>query len=165
MKMEGVFSALKNNMVAMTAQMKKLEIISENIANAEKIAGKDGKVINKKVVVSQARQDRTQPAFSDQLHLKMRQTNAAHLRGPSGSTAGLTAVRENLPTVKVEEIVGSKLIYDPGNPGANEDGFVTMPDINVVEEMVDLVSASRVFEANVSVMSAAKKMAQQAMKI
>ena len=71
--------------------------------------------------------------------------------------------------VQVEQIYeredGVKTIYDPSHPDADEDGFVKMPNVNVVNEMVDMMMASRAYEANVASVEAAKSMISHAMKI
>ena len=63
------------------------------------------------------------------------------------------------------ELDGEKLIYDPRHPMADNDGYIRMPNVNMVEEMVDMITASRAYEANVNVMSAVKNMAKKAMDI
>ena len=66
---------------------------------------------------------------------------------------------------KIVEVKGEKLVYNPGHPRADENGYVRMPNVNVVEEMVDLISSSRAYEANATVLDAAKKMAKNALNI
>jgi len=58
-----------------------------------------------------------------------------------------------------------RMVFDPGHPDANAEGYVAMPNVNVVNEMVDLISASRAYEANVTAMNAAKSMALKALDI
>jgi flagellar basal-body rod protein FlgC len=58
-----------------------------------------------------------------------------------------------------------KLVYDPGHPDANADGYVELPNVNIVNEMVDMITASRAYEANVTTINAAKSMATQALSI
>ena len=67
--------------------------------------------------------------------------------------------------VKVVEESGVRLVYDPQHPLADENGYVRVPDINPVEEMVSLVSATRTYEANVAVMNAAKLIAKKSLEI
>ena len=57
------------------------------------------------------------------------------------------------------------MVYDPNRPDAREDGYVLYPDVNVVTEMVDMIAASRAYEANVTVMSATKDMVNRALEI
>jgi flagellar basal-body rod protein FlgC len=73
---------------------------------------------------------------------------------------------EGVRVVKVTtDNTPSKLIYDPGHPDANASGYVAMPNVNIVNEMVDLLSASRAYEANVTAINAAKNMASKALEI
>lgn len=58
-----------------------------------------------------------------------------------------------------------KLVYDPGHPDANADGYVELPNVDIVTEMVDMITASRAYEANVTTINVAKSMAQQALNI
>ncbi|MBN2298462.1 MAG: flagellar basal body rod protein FlgC [Deltaproteobacteria bacterium] len=76
---------------------------------------------------------------------------------------------QELSSVEVEDIVedpaqGNR-IFDPGNPDADEDGYVTMPNVNIMEEMVDMVGATRAFEANTAAIKAQKDMALKALSI
>ena len=67
--------------------------------------------------------------------------------------------------VRVDPNAAPKRIYDPSHPDADEQGFVAMPDINVVTEMVDMMVASRAYEANITAVDAAKQMAERALNI
>jgi flagellar basal-body rod protein FlgC len=70
------------------------------------------------------------------------------------------------PTPSVEEDdAPPKLVYDPGHPDADAKGYVALPNVNVVEEMVDMVSATRAYESNIAAITAAKTMAQAALEI
>ena len=64
-----------------------------------------------------------------------------------------------------EEPVKPRMVYDPNHPDAREDGMVLYPDINVITEMVDMIAASRAYEANITVMNAAKDMANRSLDI
>ena len=79
-------------------------------------------------------------------------------------------VDENLyPGVRVTDVYDDqtpgRMIYNPGHPHANEDGMVEMPNVDVSREMIDLISASRAYEANLTVVKTSRRMAQQAMAI
>jgi flagellar basal-body rod protein FlgC len=79
------------------------------------------------------------------------------------------ALREGMSEVRVTDIVKEggppKMVYNPNHPDADEAGFVAMPNVNVVEEMVNMLSASRSYEANVTAIQAAKGMALKALEI
>jgi len=81
---------------------------------------------------------------------------------PDGSNANLPAIQ----VAKVEKDTRPPLkVYDPGNPEADGQGMVSMPNINIHEEMADLISASRTFEANLAVVKNARSMAMQTLAI
>jgi len=164
MQVEGIFSALRNNLRGLSAQMKRLETISENIANAERVPGTNGKLYHRKVVRENTPGGLPQSSFGDRMALKLRVSNDKHLARIAPSNFRANAL-ESTPRFEVEEIRDVRLEYDPSNPQANADGYVVKPNVNIVEEMVELVSASRSYEANVTVMTAAKQMAKNILKI
>jgi flagellar basal-body rod protein FlgC len=124
---------------ALNAERVRMDVISENIANLNTTRGPDGKPYQRQHVVFETLLN--QAAESSSL-----------------SPAGIA--------VRVEkELRPPRLVYDPGHPDANADGMVAMPDINIHEEMVDLISASRTFEANLAVLKNARTMALQTLAI
>jgi flagellar basal-body rod protein FlgC len=134
-------SGIQNTAAALDAERTRLDIISENIANANTTHGIDGKPYQRKVVV-----------FENALQDAMGAANG-------GSTGQLHVARiekDNRPPIS---------IYEPGNPDADARGMVAMPNINVHEEMADLISASRAFEANLAVVKNEKSMAMQTLAI
>lgn len=163
MSVDGVFTALRTNVAGMRTQMKRLEVISENIANAESVADENGNVYKRKVVNENPASKFGRSSFGDEMRLKLERTDNKHLGSvaPQSSVSRLSPVQ----SLEVDEVEGEQLVYDPGNPKADEQGYVKMPKVNLVEEMVDMVAASRAYEANVSVMEAGKKMAQNTLKI
>jgi flagellar basal-body rod protein FlgC len=113
---------------AMTAQAQRLNVVASNLANSDSATGPDGKAYRAKQVV-----------FS---------TTPVDAQGGAG--VKVAAV--------VEDASPMKLVYDPKHPMANEQGYVTMPNVNVVEEMVNMISASRSYQNNVEVMNTSKSM-------
>ncbi|MFZ6641519.1 flagellar basal body rod protein FlgC [Undibacterium sp. TC4M20W] len=113
---------------AMSAQSQRLNVVTSNLANADSVTSSDGTPYKAKQVVFTA--------------------------VPVAGTAS-TAVKVN---EVVEDTNPPKLMYDPKHPMADEKGYVAMPNVNVVEEMVNMISASRSYQNNVEVMNAAKTM-------
>ncbi len=113
---------------ALTAQSARLNAVASNLANADSVAGIDGKPYRAKQVVFQAT--------------------------PMGNEGG-TGVRV---TQVVESTAPLRMTYEPSNPAANQDGYVAMPNVNVVEEMVNMISASRAYQTNAEVMSSTKSL-------
>ena len=163
MKVGGLFSALRTTMSGMSNQMQRLDVISENIANAEKVPDENGRVYQKKIVVPSKNANLPQSKFQNVLSLSMRRTNSAHMN--SKNNAGRIGSNFRADELKVVTEKGFKLEYNPGHPRSDENGYVKMPKINAVEEMVDLLAASRTYEANVTVLNAAKAMAKKALEI
>jgi flagellar basal-body rod protein FlgC len=113
---------------AMSAQSQRLNVVSSNIANAESTTSADGKTYRAKQVEFQA----------------------VPMNGVQSTGVRVKQVVEDASPLKV--------VYDPHNPSADETGHVTMPNVNVVEEMVNMISASRSYQTNVDTMNAAKTM-------
>ncbi len=125
-----LFGGLSISGSGMTAERLRMDVIAENLANAESTRGADGQPYRRKEVVLAA--------------------------------AGGQSFQDVLDGVRVKAVVEDsspgKKVYDPGHPDADKQGFVTMPNVSTVTEMVDLITASRGYEANVQAMNAAKQM-------
>jgi len=134
-------------LTGLSFQMKKMETISENISNVEKSPDKNGNVYQKKSVDFSKTGQSNNSKFASTLSMKLRKTHSAHLQPNTSTSQSL----KNGAEFKVIEHKGDKLVFNPNHPQADEKGYVKMPDINMVEEMVDLISASRSYEANVTV--------------
>lgn len=163
MPVEGIFSAFQTTLKGLRTEMKKLEAISENVANSERAPEKNGSVYKRKLVLSKNAKKFKDLDFEDQMNLELQSDGKKHL----GTFQDLDEIREreNKDFYEVVELEGEKLEYNPAHPRANEEGYVRLPNVNIVEEMVDLMSASRAYEANINVMTAGKKMAQDTLKI
>lgn len=122
------FSILDISGSAMVAQSKRLNVSASNMANADSVAGPDGQPYRARQVIFQV-----------------------------DAAAG-----QQIGGVKVSDVVESsapdRLVYEPGNPLADAKGYVRMPNVDVVNEMVNTISASRSYQANVEVMNSAKSL-------
>ncbi len=155
----------------MQAQRIKLDTISSNIANINTTKNADGTpgVYAKKEVTFRAiYMDKLgqSPSFPNGSHEAMfsPSENSMVLRG------GVNFDEKNLSQgVEVASIEQSKdpykVVYDPSHPDSNADGYVTLPNVNIVEEMVNMVSASKAYEANATAAETAKTMINSAMRI
>lgn len=137
-----ILTGIQNTSAALDAEQTRLDVISQNIANAHTTHDVDGKPYQRRVVVFESA---LQNAINN-----------------DGSGANLPSIQ----SAKIEKDTRPPLeVYDPGNPDANEHGMVAMPNINIHEEMADLISASRTFEANLAVVKNARSMAMQTLAI
>jgi flagellar basal-body rod protein FlgC len=139
----GLFGALDVSASGLTAERLRMNVVAENLANAQTTRGANGQPYRRKEVVLQ---EVAQGGFGATL----------------ASAMGARAATERPGGVEVAAIVEDgtnfKTVYDPGHPDANAQGYVRMPNVDTVSEMVDLISASRSYEANVTAMQAAKQM-------
>lgn len=127
---------------ALNAQKTRLDIVAQNIANAQTTRGPNGLPYQRKVV-----------SFETEL---VRRTDA--LPG----SAAIHGVR--VSSITTDNTPGER-VYDPQHPHASADGYVQMPNVNMAYEMVDLMTASRAYEANLSVVKNSRQMALKAMEI
>ncbi|HEX3624896.1 MAG TPA: flagellar basal body rod protein FlgC [Verrucomicrobiae bacterium] len=134
-------TGIQNTAAALSAEQTRLDVISENIANANTTHGVDGKPYQRQVVV-----------FESALQNAMNADGGVQM--PAVQVARIE--KEDVPPIK---------IYDPGNPAADESGMVSMPNININEEMADMISASRTYEANLAVAKNARTMAMETLSI
>ncbi len=136
-----ILTGIQNTTAALDAEQTRLDVISENIANVDTSHGPDGKPYQRQVVV-----------FENTLQQAMNSDGSPGM--PQLHVAQIT--KDNSPPIH---------IYDPGNPDADSRGLVAMPDINVHEEMADLISASRAYEANLAVAKNERSLAMETLAI
>ena len=113
---------------ALTSQSMRLNALASNLANADSISGPDGKPYRAKQVVFEA----------------------MPMNGQAGQGVRVKQV--------VEDASPGRMVYDPRNPAADEQGYVTMPNVSVVDEMVNMISAPRTYQTNADVMNTAKQL-------
>jgi len=147
-----IFSSMNTTTSALTAQRLRMDVISSNIANIDTTRAKqmngEWEPYRRKTVTLTANEGR----FSSFLNKAMGKNNAV------GNGVKVTKIGEDNETP-------FKLVYNPSHPDANEDGYVEMPNVDLLKEMVDLISASRSYEANVTVLNANKSMLTKALEI
>jgi flagellar basal-body rod protein FlgC len=142
----------------LSAQRQRLEVIASNIANAETTRADDaGTAYQRRVVRMQARGTAWQPYDVD------RTGNPGAFRMPSGNP--LDAMHGvSVAAIEVDATEGP-LVYDPGHPDADANGYVRYPNVRITDELVDLMDARRVYEANATVFQSAKAMLRRALDI
>ena len=141
-----LFSALSVSASGMAAQRTRAELLTENLANAETTRTPEGGPYRRKdaVFVSASTQNDFQSMFASQLDAQ-----------PQGVAVSDVIIDPRDPIMR----------YLPGHPDANKDGYVGFPRVNPAEDMVDLMSTSRNYQANVSAISAVKDMLQRSLDI
>ena len=148
----GMFDSLDISASGLTAQRYRMDIISENVANANSTRTEGGKIYKRKVVTFEAKGDGGVP-FKTVLG---RSTTV--LSNYLGDGVRITSVQED----KRSE---PKKVYDPSHPDADEAGYVYYPNVDIITEMTNLIDASRAYEANATAIDATKNMLQQGLQI
>ena len=141
-----LFNAIDTAASGLSAERLRMDVVAENLANAQSTRGADGQAYRRKVVVLQ---EDAGTSFGASLDGAMKST------GPSGVEVAQIA----------QDATPNRLVYDPGHPDADDRGYVSMPNVQPVTEMVDLIGASRGYEANVTVMQTSKQMFTKTLEI
>ena len=142
----GMFDAIDIAASGLSAERLRMDVTAENLANAQTTRGPNGGPYQRKEVVLQTAQPN---GFATQL---------AAATGSMQGAGGNPAPGGVQVTGIVEDGSQPRMVYDPSHPDANAQGYVAMPNVNPVTEMVDLISSSRTYEANVTAMQTAKSM-------
>ncbi|MCD6681988.1 MAG: flagellar basal body rod protein FlgC [Burkholderiaceae bacterium] len=121
---------------AVSAQSQRLNVVASNLANADSVAGPDGQAYRARQVVFQAQAD-----AADAAQVGVRVSNV------------------------IEDATPGKRLHDPSHPLADADGYVTQSNVNVVEQMVDMISASRSYQNNVEVMNTTQQLALKTLQL
>jgi len=141
------FNSINVSATGLTAERLRMDVISENIANANTTRTSAGTPYRRKVALFRSLESTD---FNDVL-AKAQGTN------PVGNGVEVIGVREDLSEFKRE--------FNPGHPDADEEGYVLLPNVEIVAEMINLISASRAYEANTTAMNSTKSMAMTALEI
>ena len=155
-----MFTAFNISASGMTAQQLRTDVISQNIANVNTTRTSDGTPYVRKAVV-----------FTEKTL-----TQATVIQGPNSTGSSFASVLRSVrggrlgDGVKVTRVyeddsTDMNMVFDPSHPDADENGYVTYPNVNVVQEMTDLIDASRSYEANISAFNASKTMANKGLSI
>lgn len=145
----GLFNSFNISASALSAQRIRMDIISQNIANVNTTRTEGGTPYRRKTVVFQEKE--ADIPFSE---LLSQQSRDRFLTGGGVRVTGI-----------VEDRTPFKNVYDPGHPDADENGIVSMPNVEIVTEMVNMISATRAYEANVTALNSSKSMAVKALEI
>jgi len=119
---------------AVSAQSQRLNVVASNLANADTVAGPDGKAYKARQVVFQT-----------------------ELMGAGGALGPESSAGVRVSTVREDQSPGRR-VHDPKHPAADDEGYVTFSNVSAVEEMVNMISASRSYQNNVEVMNTAKSL-------
>jgi flagellar basal-body rod protein FlgC len=159
---ENIFSSFDISGQGMSVQRLRLSATAKNIANVNTTKSVDGQPYRREVVIVRAIPD---SPFDDELYqyIKMDGTSKAH--APAAKDSNYPPNYDVLRAKTATDNSLPRIAYDPSHPDADENGYVKMPNINIVTEMVEMISAQRAFEANTGVVDAAKNIARNSLEI
>jgi flagellar basal-body rod protein FlgC len=167
LKIAGSLFGLQFSARGMSIQRKKMDLISQNIANADNVRTENGEPYKRKFLRIQGEHEE----FSKNLNiensvLKLNTSNPNHLVKLIGSDE--VNISTDQGKVLLDEQTDTKsgdIVYMPEHPDANKDGYVEMSNVNVINEMVDMIAATRSYEANLQSLNSAKQMAKDSLEI
>ncbi len=149
----GMFNAIDIAASGMTAERLRLDVVSNNLANVNTTRTENGTPYRRQIVVFEPRED-----FESVLQTNINKDNSQGARiNQVGQGVRARAI--------IEDQSPFRAVYEPGHPDADAQGYVMMPNVNAVAEMIDMLSASKAYEANVAAVNAAKSMALKALDI
>jgi flagellar basal-body rod protein FlgC len=168
MSLIGLFQGINISASGLRAQRVRQNVIASNIANAETTRTAAGGPYKRQEVILTP--DPVQQQFSQILGEKLIEGNTTNIRHMEIPRPGFPktdeAVGNGVQIASIhEDETPPKMIYNPTHPDANAEGYVAMPNINMVQEMVDLISATRAYEANATALQATKSMIQKSLEI
>lgn len=159
---ENIFASFAISGQGMSVQRMRLSAVANNIANANTTKGVDGKAYQREVVV--VREIPGSPFEEEvQRQISMNRTSADH--APNAKQGTYPPDYSVLKARSAKDNSAARLVYDPSHPDADKQGYVHYPNVNVVTEMVEMISAQRSFEANTGVVTAAKNIARNSLEI
>ena len=166
MKINPRFSSFNISSKGMSIQKKQMDVITENIANTSTTRTEDGSPYKRKYISVEFEKRNFQNIINNSINTGFRRTNPNHLtplelKNPINFAQSFEnfKMRENTDNTEGE------LVYMPDHPDSDENGYVQMPNVNIITEMVNMISASRSFEANLTAFNAAKQIAKESLEI
>ncbi len=162
---QDLFGAMSISASGMSAQRKRMDAIAKNLANSETTRAADGETYKRHTVVIRSSEAPTAPLQVPGMELPVTRTSPEHLT----SAPPMLLPMAPTSTVEAQEVVdptaGVTLVFNPQHPDAGPDGYVRMPDVDTVSEMVDMVAATRAYEANLAAMKAYQNIVTKSLEI
>lgn len=161
-----IFDTLDISASGLSAQRRKMTAITSNIANVDTTrTDEGGPYKRRRVVMLEAPKLSKFSTMLETSKSRLRQTSDRHLLEGDPRPGEFFTGSGVLSQEVREEPIKPRMVFDPNHPDAREDGYVMYPDVNAITEMVDMIAASRAYEANITVMNAAKDMVNRSLDI
>ncbi len=165
MKIGGNFPGFDISAEGLSIQRKRMNLIAENIANADVTRTADGQPYKRKFLVVSQKQN----AFTNNLvqasSLRLETSDEAHISNIANVEVAPTGDAANLTSKETVDQKPGEVVYMPDNPNADANGYVQESNVNIVTEMVDMISATRSYEANLTALNSSKEMIKDSLGI
>lgn len=162
MKIGGIFEGLNISGKGMSINKKKMDLIAENIANSETTRTNNGEPYKRKLLKVSSN-DNKLVSFQFNPKINLKTTEEVHFNSQE-----IKSTEQYGNTINMNEVEDNKmgdLVYMPEHPDANKDGYVQMPNVNIVNEMTDMIVATRSYEANLTAFNSSKQIAKDSLDI
>ncbi|MFH1194276.1 MAG: flagellar basal body rod protein FlgC [bacterium] len=165
MSIKPVLNSFDISAKGMSIQKRKMDLVADNMANTSTTRTENGTPYSRKFLVVENKEN-----FINQLSIEGQQsklyiTNSKHISNPEiVQPSGSKSIDDISSSVETDDSIGEK-VYMPEHPDADKEGYVQMPNVNIVAEMVEMISATRGYEANLTAFNASKQIAKDALEI
>lgn len=159
---ENIFSTFDVSGQGMSVQRMRLSAVAKNIANVNTTKDANGEPYQRDVVIVRAV---NQSPFDRELSSQISLSQSDFSHATNAQPFGYSDENQVIKAITAKDETPPRMVYDPSHPDSDENGYVKMPNVNIVTEMVDMISAQRAFEANAGVIESAKNIAKDSLEI
>lgn len=165
MKVGGNFSSFDLSSKGLSLQRKKMDVIAKNIANADATRMENGQPYKRKFMkISEVTND-NKILSTPQSTAKLQTTKKEHIMNPSNNMSIFNKTSKPVNAEIMEDSSIGELIFMPNHPDADQNGYVESSNVNIINEMVEMIEATRNYEANLKALNASKEMIKDALEI
>ena len=165
MKIGGNFPGFNISARGLSIQRKRMDLIAQNIASADS-RNVDGTPYQRKILkIVQQQNPFSNTIAPDGVTLRLNTTDPNHISAPEITAPGSSNGGGGLNAEEITDNSQGDLVYEPDNPDAGPDGYVRKSNVNIITEMVDMISASRSYEANLTALNSSKQMVKDSLEI
>lgn len=161
----GIFTAFDITATGLTAERYRMDVIAENVANANTTRTADGTPYRRKVVTFETQDTDNRTAFAHVLDGIVGEGRTKHDHHSSQISENQIGYGVKIPKISEDTESPMNMVYDPAHPDADENGYVMYPNVNIITEMTNLIDASRAYEANATVFDASKSIASKGLDL
>lgn len=166
MKISGNLFGLEISSRGMSIQRRKMDLISQNIANADSVRDANGEPYQRKMLTVQQEQNSFAANLSIENNvLKLSRTDANHINTTVQPQNNPQIAKDGLQINETTDSKPGEVLFMPEHPDADEKGYVQMSNVSVINEMVDMIAATRSYEANLQALNSSKQMIKDSLEI